>query len=158
MYTANLEIPLSARPDRNGQIYHIGGKRFPGYVDCSEGLAALIFLSEKDEEELQLASLDHENAKFSQYIRRPDRLKISLEAKTDKDDRTFYLAKIQLQGFIDFRQGATFIVFTSKPGAEELQIVAPIISTPGRVVEKPENRNFVNEVSGFRGYRSIDVR
>lgn len=47
---------------------------------------------------------------------------LDLKSKTDVDGRTFYVAKLKFPGHLDCRNGATFLVFVSDKGEEELQI------------------------------------
>ncbi|HVI40123.1 MAG TPA: hypothetical protein VM577_05645 [Anaerovoracaceae bacterium] len=130
MNNNHLKIELNPREDKNKQIFYLGKLRFPGFIDCSNGATFLIFISEDGEEELQIAPLDKDNGSFSQHTATSDRVKISLESKKDQYGKTFYFCKVRLGGLIQCNkpEGAAFIVFTAKPGSEELQIVAPIIT------------------------------
>jgi len=47
---------------------------------------------------------------------------LDLKARTDKDGKIFYVAKIEAPVLIDCSEGAVFLVFVSDRGAEELQI------------------------------------
>lgn len=123
---SNLKIELDPREDKEGQIYYLGKVKTPIDINCRKGITFLVFLSEEGEEELQIAPLDKEHRNFSQYSKRDDRLKISLSARKDQSDRVYYVGKIQLDGVIDCGEGASFLVFISKKGFEELQIVAPV--------------------------------
>lgn len=132
----NMSIPLNIREDRNGKPYHIGRIQFPGSIDCTNGVAILIFVSEDGEEEMQIGGLESENATFSKFTKRPDRLKVSLEARQDQYDKTYYVGKFQFPGVLDCREGATFMVFTSIQGSEELQIVANVVYEEVRPLAK----------------------
>lgn len=126
----NLEIKLDAREDANGQVYYLGRQKAPYKIDLTNGATFLIFVSEPDEEELQIACNNKENTTFSKYSRRADRFKISLEDREDQFGQTFYVAKLQYNGYIDCSvgEGVVFIVFTSKEDSEELQIVGEIVT------------------------------
>lgn len=125
----NLKIDLEPREDKNHQIFYLGKLKIPILLDCSKGMAFLIFVSQEGEEELQIAELDDEVVVVSQHSRRADRLKISLKSRTDQFEKKFYICKLQFNGFIDGRNGIDFVIFTAKSGTEELQIVAPILDT-----------------------------
>ena len=138
MNTTNLTVDLDPKEDKNDNTYHLGRLKFPGTIDCSNGVAFLIFLSEACEEELQIASLDKENSTFSQFSKREDRLKIRLESRTDAYDKIFYVAKIQFRGYIRCNQEVVFIVFTSKKNYEELQVVGEVeIFTEDQIIPAP---------------------
>ena len=80
MHISNhLQICLSDKKDKNKNTYHIGRIKFPGNIDCSQGVAFLVFLSEACEEELQIALIDKENTTFSQFTKQKGRLKIRLD-------------------------------------------------------------------------------
>jgi hypothetical protein len=49
-------------------------------------------------------------------------LKIPLYAQKDKHGRTFYMARLQFPGTLNFKDGVSFIIFNSIEGEEELQI------------------------------------
>lgn len=121
----NLKIDLEPREDKNHQIFYLGKLKIPLLLDCSKGMAFLIFVSQEGEEELQIAELDDEAIIVSPHTRKDDRLKVSLKSRTDQFEKKFYICKLQFNGFIDGRNGIDFVIFTAKPGAEELQIVAP---------------------------------
>lgn len=123
----NLKIYLEPREDRRKHIYYLGKLNIPMLLDCNEGIAVLIFVSQLGEEELQIAELDDEQLIISPYIKCHDRLKVGLKCRADQFDNKFYLCKLKFKGVIDGRKGIDFIIFTAKPGYEELQIVAPIL-------------------------------
>lgn len=54
---------------------------------------------------------------------------IDLKAKKDADGKIYYLAKIIAPVLIDCSEGAVFIIFTSEPGSEQMQI-APMTKKP----------------------------
>jgi hypothetical protein len=53
-------------------------------------------------------------------------LMIDLKARTDKDGRIFYVGKIKGPVLIDCEKGASFLIFVSDAGEEQLQI-APMV-------------------------------
>jgi len=123
---SNLKVELDPREDKEEQIYYLGKIKTPIEINCRKGLTFLIFTSSEGEEELQIAPLDKEHRNLNQYTNRQDRLKIALSTRKDKLGKEFFIGKIQLNGTIDCSNGVSFLVFTSKIGSEELQIVAPI--------------------------------
>lgn len=59
----NLVIDLKARKDVDGKTFYVGKLEAPVLIDCSEGASFLIFISDKGEEQLQIAPMDNkENA------------------------------------------------------------------------------------------------
>ena len=58
MSNKNLTIELKSTKDKNGKTYHIGKIKAPVMIDCSEGVVFLIYTSEENMEELQIASMD----------------------------------------------------------------------------------------------------
>lgn len=47
---------------------------------------------------------------------------IDLKPKQDKDGKIYYVGKVEAPVLIDLYSGATFLIFISDPGAEQLQI------------------------------------
>lgn len=122
MHLNNLKVPLDPRFDQHDEIFFVGRLRFPGSIDCTNGVTFLAFISESGLEELQIAVNDKENATFSRATRRDDKMKIKLEGRPDKDGKKFYVAKVQFNGSIMCNPELCFLVFISKEGSEELQI------------------------------------
>lgn len=58
MANKNLTIDLKARKDVDGQTYYVGKLKCPVMIDCSEGVVFLIFVSDQNEEQMQIASMD----------------------------------------------------------------------------------------------------
>lgn len=125
----NLKVELDIREDKKGHIYHLGRLKAPCRIDLTRGATFLIFISASGEEELQIACNDKENTTFSRYSKKSDRLKVSIEDREDQHGQIFYVAKLQYNGYVDCsgEKGAVFMVFTSKEGSEELQIVGKIV-------------------------------
>jgi len=65
MSNKNLVIDLKARKDKDGRIFYVGKLEAPVLIDCLEGASFLIFVSDKGEEQLQIAPMDNkENDSF----------------------------------------------------------------------------------------------
>jgi hypothetical protein len=47
---------------------------------------------------------------------------VDLKLRTDRDGRNFYVGKIEAPVLIDCRDGATFLIFVSDFGEEQMQI------------------------------------
>ena len=58
MSNKNLTIDLKARKDVDGQTFYVGKLKCPIRIDCSEGAVFLVFVSDKGEEQLQIALMD----------------------------------------------------------------------------------------------------
>lgn len=140
----NLKVELDPRFDSKGNIFHLGRMEFPGRINLKKGATFLIFISEEGDEELQIATNDKANTTFSKYSRRSDRLKVSIDTRQDQYNKTFYVAKVQFNGYINCGSEVVFIVFTSKKGSEELQIVGNIISEGDK--NKDEDKSIETEV------------
>ncbi len=124
----NLSVPLISREDRNKDIYHLGRIRFPGGINCRQGVAFLVYTSEEGEEEMQIATLDQEQNTFASYTQMADRLKVNLSSRIDQYGKKFFICKIKFDGFLDCTDTLNFMVFTSKEGGEQLQIIGNIIT------------------------------
>jgi hypothetical protein len=59
MSNKNLTIDLKARKDIDGQTFYVGKLKGPVLIDCSEGAVFLIFVSDKGDEQLQIAPMDN---------------------------------------------------------------------------------------------------
>jgi hypothetical protein len=51
-----------------------------------------------------------------------DKLSIELNAKVDKNDRTYYVGKLDIPGKLVLEGQVVFLVFTADSGCEQLQI------------------------------------
>ena len=58
MSNKNLTVDLKARKDVDGQTFYVGKLKFPGTIDCSEGVVFLVFTSDQGDEQLQVALMD----------------------------------------------------------------------------------------------------
>lgn len=63
MSNKNLTIDLKARQDADGATFYVGKIEAPVWIDCSEGAVFLVFVSDKGEEQLQIAPMDNKNEK-----------------------------------------------------------------------------------------------
>lgn len=126
----NLKVELDPRLDKDENIFYIGRLESPVLIDLSKGATFLVFLSEDGAEELQIAVNDRENTAFSRFSRRDDRLKIHLENRSDKHKNQFFVAKVHADLMVNCFSETAFIVFVSKEGHEELQIVGDITERP----------------------------
>lgn len=59
MSNKNVTIDLKSRKDVDGQIFYVGKIKAPVLIDCSQGAVFLIFVSDKGEEQLQIALMDN---------------------------------------------------------------------------------------------------
>ena len=55
-------------------------------------------------------------------------LNIDLKKRTDRSGKNFYVGKIKVPGLLNLEKGASFLVFISEDGCEQLQI-APFKDT-----------------------------
>lgn len=58
MSGSNLCVDLQARKDVDGNVFYVGKLKFDGTINCKDGIAFLIFVSDKGNEELQISSMD----------------------------------------------------------------------------------------------------
>jgi hypothetical protein len=59
MSNKNVTIALNARKDRDGQAFYVGKIKAPVLIDCTQGAVFLIFVSDKGQEEMQIALMDN---------------------------------------------------------------------------------------------------
>jgi len=59
MSNKNVTIDLKARKDKDGMIFYVGKIKAPVSIDCREGAVFLIFVSDKGDEQLQIALMDN---------------------------------------------------------------------------------------------------
>jgi hypothetical protein len=62
MSNKNVVIDLKARKDVDGQTFYVGKVKAPVLIDCSQGAVFLVFVSDKGEEQLQVAVMDNKDA------------------------------------------------------------------------------------------------
>lgn len=58
MSNHNITVDLKARKDIDGQTFYVGKIKAPALIDCSKGAVFLVFVSDKGEEQLQIALMD----------------------------------------------------------------------------------------------------
>ena len=124
MNSNNLIIDLDGRFDKKENLYFIGRLTAPISIDLNAGATILVFTSESGDEELQIAINDKENTTFSRITKKRDRLEIPLDTRTDQHGNKFYVAKVHMNGNIHCHEGVVFMIFLSREGNEEIQIVA----------------------------------
>ena len=59
MSNKNVVIDLKARKDVDGQTFYVGKIKAPVLIDCKDGAVFLVFISDKGEEQLQVALMDN---------------------------------------------------------------------------------------------------
>jgi hypothetical protein len=62
MSNNNVIIDLKSRKDKDGATFYVGKVKAPVLVDCSDGVVFLVFISDKGEEQLQIAPMDEKNS------------------------------------------------------------------------------------------------
>jgi len=62
MSNKNLIVGLKARKDVDGQTFYVGKLQFPGNINLKEGAVFLVFVSDKGEEQLQIALMDKKDS------------------------------------------------------------------------------------------------
>ncbi len=60
MSNKNVKIDLKARKDVDGQTFYVGKLKIPAMIDCKDGITFLVFVSDKGEEQLQLAPMEED--------------------------------------------------------------------------------------------------
>jgi hypothetical protein len=127
MVSSNLCVDLDVRMDKLDNVYFLGRLCFPGQIDFSNGLTIIIFTSESGSEQIQLCPNNSENTTFSKYSRKDDRLKIDISERQDAYGKIYYIAKILFNGYIDCSEEITFMIFNSRKGLEQIQVVGEIV-------------------------------
>lgn len=61
MSNKNISIDLKARKDVDGQTFYVGKIKAPALIDCKDGVVFLVFVSDKGEEQLQIACMDNKD-------------------------------------------------------------------------------------------------
>jgi hypothetical protein len=64
-----LIITLESRIDVNNEVYYIGKILAPILLDAKQGIAFLVFLSDKGNETLQISSITVPNDKYRKEIK-----------------------------------------------------------------------------------------
>lgn len=58
MANKNLIIDLKSRQDADGQTFYVGKIKAPVLIDCKDGAVFLVFISDKGDEQIQIALMD----------------------------------------------------------------------------------------------------
>lgn len=127
----NILIELESRTDKFNQTYYMGRFRAPTTIKFKHGVAFLIYVSERDMEEMRIACAKP-GSEMGGIKRRfkpntdavIDKYVIRLEKRLDQNDKIYYLGLVQDDVLeLDMGQeGFVFFVFTAKDGQEELHI------------------------------------
>lgn len=56
MSNKNLQIEMTPLQDKNGRTYYVGKLEAPVMIDCTEGIAFLLFVSDPGNETLQITA------------------------------------------------------------------------------------------------------
>ena len=59
MSQKNIILDLKTRKDADGKTFYVAKIKAPVFIDCSQGATFLIFVSDKGEEQLQIAPMDN---------------------------------------------------------------------------------------------------
>ena len=62
MSNKNITLDLKAKVDKDGRVYYIAKVQAPVLIDCKEGAAFLVFVSDPGDEQLQIAPMDKKDA------------------------------------------------------------------------------------------------
>ena len=58
MSNKNITLDLKARQDREGRVFYVAKVKAPMLIDCSKGVAFLIFVSDEGQEQMQIGEDD----------------------------------------------------------------------------------------------------
>lgn len=125
--TSGFKIDLDPRNDAQQQIFYVGRNQWSLILHFKRGAAFSIYLSEDGNEELEITRPKSGDT-FLPLRRRigndgiVDKYIVPLERRVDDSNRPFYYGVVQDELDLDMEAGFVFLVFTSKPGKEELQI------------------------------------
>ncbi len=61
MSNKNITIDLKARKDVDGRTFYVGKVKAPVLIDCHYGAVFLVFVSDKGDEQLQIAVMDNKD-------------------------------------------------------------------------------------------------
>lgn len=59
MSNKNITIDLKAKLDKDGRTFYVGKVKAPVLIDCKDGAVFLIFVSDRGDEQLQIALMDN---------------------------------------------------------------------------------------------------
>lgn len=72
MSNKNVTIKLKSKRDRDGQTIYFGKIEAPVLIDCREGVTFLVFVSDKGDEQLQIALMDSKESKKNTHFNNED--------------------------------------------------------------------------------------
>ena len=126
----NITIRLNSAEDNYKNKYFIANKLTNFSLDLRKGYVFFIFLSEDGLEELQIGNLDGKTEKTSVVTKSTEsKLKFRIYERTDAYGKKYFLGKIRMNATLSLNsEDSSFLIFTSIPGKEELQIVGSIIN------------------------------
>jgi len=61
MSNKNLTVNLVARKDKDGMTFYVGKLKAPALIDCSQGVVFLVFTSDLNDEQLQIAAMEEKD-------------------------------------------------------------------------------------------------
>jgi hypothetical protein len=61
MSSKNITIDLKAKLDKDGRTFYVGKVKAPILIDCKDGAVFLIFVSDRGDEQLQIALMDNKD-------------------------------------------------------------------------------------------------
>ena len=61
MSNKNIALDLKSRKDVDGQTFYVAKIKAPVLIDCTKGAVFLVFVSDKGEEQLQIALMDNKD-------------------------------------------------------------------------------------------------
>lgn len=61
MSNSNLKIDLHPREDKDSRIFYVGKLKFPGSINCKDGVSFIIFIAENGSEQLQICPMQDKN-------------------------------------------------------------------------------------------------
>lgn len=81
-------------------------------------------------------------------------LSFQLEKREDKNGKTFFICKVKAPALIDLSKGATFFVFASEDGLEELQIAPFQEKERFEIDGKDESKSSTNQTKNNNSFVS----
>lgn len=150
-----IRVDLASRPDRNEQNIYIGKIESPTRLYFKKGVAFFVFNSEPGVEELAIGTPNPGNQcntikKSFKEGGELNRYHITLEKKIDADQKPYFIGLVQDDTLeLDLADGYLFFIFTSIPGAEQIQIVKKV-----KIAERTPDNSEVEVIHQNRFRRS----
>lgn len=130
-----FRIDLFPSKDADDQTFYVGRVKAPISINLSQGVAFLVY-PEMEVPELHIGPLESPDLTdcFDYYSKRDGKqgrtkhgnIPVSLTPRysldRDKNNRKFYVGKLQLDATIDASNGLVFLIFLADEDDEELQI------------------------------------